>query len=275
MDGLEAQMRQALRDYTDSVIVPIIAEFSDNDIRKKFGSHATGTLFEFESRHFILTAAHAIRYHDKFSGKVGIPVAMENAEILTFGPSLFVLPRKHSVQDIVDIGIIELTDQHVEKIRRKYRFLSYENIEVKLKNPSILITGFPRSLSDYDEQTEVVEFRPLRLMTRLLKEEARLRIEERNEFCFFVEWASSFDEDNSGFRNVPPFQELEGLSGSPIWQYFHEDKLWSPEKNLKIAGVQCSVKEKDWIKGTKIGYLSTLFQKVDDRIYRKLREIGC
>jgi len=67
-------------------------------------------------------------------------------------------------------------------------------------------------------------------------------------------------------------QELFGISGSSMWEVIEEQYniLWSAEKYMKIVGIQCSIMEEEYIKGTKWEYLIDLFKGIDEEIYNLL-----
>jgi len=48
--------------------------------------------------------------------------------------------------------------------------------------------------------------------------------------------------------------------------------LWSPEKSLKIIGIQTGYMKAEYIKGTKWTYLAEAFQYYDQNIYKLLSE---
>lgn len=269
---LEDSKLNALRQFTDFCIIPFLAK-NGNGRDVKYGVLGTGVLFKFNSRSFIVSAAHVIDLCQKNQDKIGIPLTLKGSDVYTLGQCRTSMPYDIGIRDQLDIAFLELSNEHLQKLSFDYKFLSYENIETKFLNPRILITGYPDSYSIKLNSKAKIESKPLRLMTTLYSVEETVRIPEKNEYCFFTKWNNTYDEFVSGFENTPNQQDLGGLSGSPIWQYYEQPGLWTPAKSIKIIGIQCSVKENEWIKGVKIGYLPYLFKNYDDEIYAKLMSL--
>lgn len=270
--NLESSKLKALQAFSDSFIIPFLA-VNETSTENKCGILGTGVLFDFNNRKFIVTAAHVVSLVLSHEKSIGIPLSSFTSEVVSLGQCRTSIPGNDELQDKLDIGFLELSQEHISRLSSHYKFLSYTNLETRVLNPKILITGYPNTYSVINNKSKKIVAKPLRLMTTLLSQEATKLIREKNEYCFFTSWNNTYDEFIPGFENTPRKTDLGGLSGSPIWQYYEDNTLWSPEKCLKIIGFQCSVKATEWIKGIKIGYLCYLFRNYDNEIYSKLLNI--
>ena len=62
--------------------------------------------------------------------------------------------------------------------------------------------------------------------------------------------------------NVDDVPELGGISGSPIWSISEASGIWHPSKEIKLMGVQHTVKRDAWIKGTTWDVVDRLIDKI-------------
>ena len=240
---LEKSKLNALRQFTDFCIIPFLAK-NGNSSDVKYGVLGTGVLFKFNSRSFIVSAAHVIELCQKNQDKVGIPLTLKGSDVYTLGHCRTSMPDDIGIRDKLDIAFLELSNEHLQKFSSDYKLLSYENIEKKLINTKILIKGYPDSYSIKLNSKAKIESKPLRLMTTQYSVEETVRIPEKNEYCFFEKWNKTYDEFVNGFENTQTNKILGDISGKSNMQYYLNNQDYDSANSIKIIGIQVSVKEK-------------------------------
>ena len=137
---------------------------------------------------------------------------------------------------------------------------------------NIYISGYPASWTYFDDRTNILHTTPFKLMSRR-------KIPEKNypeydpDAHIIAEYKDTYffgpDLDNKAIAE----QDLKGISGCSMWtDEDYSTDIWSPEKCLKIIGIQTGFMEAEYIKGTKWIYLAEAFQHYDLDIYKLLSE---
>jgi len=264
--GLDKEKMVAINEFVLKSTVPFLGV---NEKTGTTGIVGTGCLFKFEERKFIVTAAHVVNEVTKHETSIGIPTSQKTKDVFTLGRCRYATPGDSLVADL-DLGFFELSEDFQEQFGNNYQFLSYDNLEFQFRNPRMLVSGFPNSYATSPSGKRAIDAKPLLLTSTLLSDQQKLGIDEANEYSIFVQWSNDFTQFTTINENTPHERDLGGLSGSPIWQYYEYDKIWSPQNCLRIVAIQCSVKSQSWIKGIKIGYLFALFKNYDATIFEKL-----
>lgn len=267
-------IQQAIRVFTNACTIPILVNGLDPITRQeRVGSRGSGSLFRFGDKHYIITAAHVLEDYNVASPRIGIPTSLNSKGVVTLGQCSVLTLKNPTSRWNIDIGAIELDEEHLKLLDKRYRFLSYDNIEVEQKSDKAIINGFPDSYTQYNDDVKSISVKPFCFISTFMNTEESSQIMENNEFSFFVNWGGLVFTTIDG-EMLDSGLDLGGLSGAPVFQNCPCKGIWSVEKSLKFVGVQCSVSQGKWIKGVKAGYLSTFFTKIDEQISRKLREIG-
>lgn len=263
----------AIKSFVDRCSVPIVCDYTSQKTgTRKAGTIGTGTLFSFSQKYFLVTAGHVIADIDSIKDFVGIPIGNLNADILTFDGCRFSYPSDKEVRKKFDVGIVELSDEHVSQLKKSFHFLSGQNIDLKLRSPNLLVSGFPFTYSKFDSAVEMVVGKPFRLMSRPKEPEAK-------DFEFYdpkihvlVEYSDVLYADGEESGKAKSESDLGGISGCAIWNYTdHAEGLWSIEKNLRVVGIQSTKLANEWLKGVRWNAVFAAFEKTYPEIAEELK----
>ncbi len=273
-DDKRRMKNKAITEYVEKVIIPIIFDYTDNNGNRTAGTYGTGTLFQFNEKSYLITAGHVIKDIDKIKEFIGIPLGRVNAQVYTFGGCRFHYPSDPKIREKYDVGIVELTDDIVQELIKRYCFLSYGNVSKVHYDRDFYISGYPFSYSKLDNQQDRIIGKPFRFMSMPKRPES-------SDFKYYdpsahilikysdVHYANGIEQN----KEVAP-QKLGGISGCSVWNYIDETEgVWTPEKCLKVIGIQSTMKEENWLKAIKWGYVVSAFKEIDKGIYQKLESI--
>jgi hypothetical protein len=252
----------AIEQFLCSCTVPILYE--QGQIATIRG---TGTLFKIADRHFLVTARHI--FDDGVNTEsLGLPTSPRGPTIITFGESTIFRP----VEAAFDVAVVEFKGTFaIDPLSMGWRFLEINNIlsSSDEKSTSFVVCGYPSSLAKHDKESIVAK--PATFFTYTL--EPNVDVAEPTlvtQFDRFLEYAKDGVRlDNSGLQTP----ELDGVSGASVWSRVNAStkEIWSPERCLKIAGIQCSAKHDQFIRYADWYAVATLFGNMDDALGRHVQ----
>jgi hypothetical protein len=273
LDEQEMLMNNAVINFVENSIIPFVADYKDLERNvRRVGTEGTGTLFEFNERYFIITAAHVISPIEIKKEFVGIPIKQNMGEVFVLGNCKFYYPSDEMIKDKIDIAVVELSAELSKHLKVNYRFLSYENIELNHISKHVYVSGFPKGYDILDIQSSRMIGVPFRFRSNL-----RNATQEEEGDCdqnidLLVDYPEYYYLKGDESRKEKAEEELKGISGCPVWTWKDKlDDLWAPEKVLKVIGVQTAVHPGRWIKATNFQYVLAAFKNIDANIYEELR----
>lgn len=276
IDTITQRAREtAIIQYVRKSILPIIGYFDNNETgERRAGIHGTGTLFKFLDKYFLVTAAHVLEPIDELYEKnIGIPVSKKKPDVITLHDCERYLSNDETMRNKYDFGIIKLSDKLGKELEQNYHFLNEKNVSFKNYNRmKIIISGYPECWTSFDNKESILYSKPFNFMSRRIIPTKTYDNYDPNAHIL-AEYTENYYIEGDVGRYVPAEQELGGISGSSMWTI--EDNqlgIWSPEKNLKVIGIQSAIMKNEYIKGTKWIYMAEAFKCIDDDIYLLLSE---
>lgn len=237
MPELERQMMLALERFTLSLTVPVLYDRGES-----LDQLGTGTLFEHNNSHFLVTARHILE--DEDIERVALPARPRGPETFTLG-AVEVIQYRDPVEMDIDVVILKLLSAPaVAELRAGWRFLTMQNTATATPQGAFVLCGFPTQRMiprGGDLSGSVVTCYTTRLPN--VPVEAKAPIDDRIDF--FLDYQR---EAKDFYGDTVRAVDLKGLSGSAVWQYFPvaENDIWTPESTLKVVGVQASFRTGDF-----------------------------
>lgn len=241
-DALEAKSDEAVTHYILKSTVPLLADAAPSP-----WILGTGTLFEHEGRHFIVTAAHILKTDandlsspDIDLSAIACPTGLVGATIITLGSIDVFRPAPPSNLDVV---VLELKDDEVvQTLKGGWTFLGFDTVDPFPAQGRFLLTGFLYDGRTWDGRN--IGQRCLKLATDPLDHIPTVNDPEPQFDRFFLLRDKAEMPDGS-LREIPP---LPGMSGASLWSFHQPAGLWSPEKAVKIVAVQSSYMRGKWFR---------------------------
>lgn len=243
---LNTAQHTALVGYIGASTIPLLSD--SGQIPEILG---TGTLLTHEDRHFIVTAAHILKTDaddlssaDRDLSSIAYPTGRSAAQLLTLGPITVYRPAPPSRVDVV---VLELRDtETVKVIGRNWIFLTLQATGSLPFNARFVLSGYPLEGTRWDGRDVGQSF--LTLTTDPLHYVPEVQYPEPTVDRFFYLQDEGELLDGST-RKIP---KLQGLSGASLWAYTEPSpsELWTPQKTLRIVGVQSSYSRGKWFRCT-------------------------
>jgi hypothetical protein len=264
----------AICEYVENSVIPILIDYNDIKTGKcKAGIHGTGTLFKFIDKYFLITAAHVLKQTEDYDEYIGIPKSNKSTELIALNNCTRYYPEDDKLSDIFDIGIILLSESHGKLIEKYYCFLNELDIQFKVKQEmNIFISAYPNSWGKLNNSKYILLETPFRFMSKLKIPEIK-NYEVNPEIHILAEYSDMYYAGGDENKPRKAEQKLEGISGASMWAFEdNQSIIWTAKKCLKVIGIQCSLLEAKYIKGTKCVYLIDVFKYLDRDIYNLLFE---
>lgn len=243
---LDAQQDALVSRYVVEVTIPLLAD-NPNLVEQGPIVLGTGTLFEHEGRHFIVTAAHILKVDEEDPKSADIdlegiafPSGRSNATLQTLGS--FDIHRPDPTSHI-DVVVLELKDQAtIATLKAGWRFLGFDAAGPFPFKACFVLSGFLMEGASWIGERVGQNF--LMLSTDALHYVPEVRFPEPTVDRFFHLEKEGVLLDGSK-RTIP---RLKGLSGASLWAYTEPAGIWSPETVLKVVAVQNGAKHGEWIR---------------------------
>jgi hypothetical protein len=248
IDGLAANEAAALQRFILSVSLPILI-----DGEKQPEPWGTGTLFNIEDRHFLVTAAHVLSGVDL--AKLAYPTGLSNAALHTFGDFEIFRPEPPAA---VDVAIVEFKSaETIERLTSGWSFPGLDSVALSgCYRGRFIVAGYPVDVHRFDG--DQVKQSMLTLTTDSLDYTPHVD-EPQPDFDQFFYHAAEGAQLDGTTQKMP---RLNGASGASIWVYLGVPTpgLWSPSSATKIVGVQVSAKHGVWFRGAAWSAVHEIFR---------------
>jgi hypothetical protein len=212
-------------------------------------SHGSGVFIEIDQNYFLITAAHVIEGQEN-----DIYIGIGEHEALKLGGDLIVnaLPAgRHRDKDKIDIAILRLNQETINKLSGKYSFIRQSelgvNHELKLL-PMYISVGFPATKSKYNRVKDEIKSKPFIYTTMPASTETYSKLK-----CdLFTNIIVHYDKKRvknykTGLFNTGP--DPYGISGSGLWFIPPQLEMPGQDVNKKLVGIatEWSENKKYWI----------------------------
>lgn len=245
--GKEHQV--AISEFLKHVVVPLIYELPDGRVDQV----GTGALFRDGQNVFLTTARHIFENTDKASFAVPENPLRGDFVRLSFE---FFTPKDPPSQDI-DIAVLRLTAPEVfQQLEAGWRFLTRNNAAPASPQGTFLISGYPSSRAVIKGQSIGGSFNTI-YTERISDLPTNAAPPVDSDLDMFFHYDTEAEGLDGGSVKTP---DLPGVSGSSIWEYNDvSNGLWTPEKALKVVGIETSWKKGEYVRGKTWRYLEYIF----------------
>lgn len=225
----------------------------------------SGVFLSVDKDYFLLTAAHVI---EDYQDKIYVPFNEEKNEAIKLGGYLV----KNSLQngqnreyDKIDIAILKLDSETVEKVKKQYTFISNSDIQVnhELKNiHSYWAIGYPDSLVKLNKYKRKLDCsHPFVYTTKPSSKEEYKKLKYESYLNVIVDYDKNIYsfEQNRRIKAI----ELFGISGGGLWYFSPKitDNKIEIKKNLIGILTTWPEKNKKCMVATRIDYFTEVLRK--------------
>jgi hypothetical protein len=230
---------EALHSYATLSTVPIVGEGNEG-----LSLEGTGTLFEAEGKHFLVTADHATKL--LCEGNAGIPLEPRESELWTPGPGQYTCSKKF------DVGVFRIDHAStVDNLRKAWRFLSLKNVYFGdiPRDVHFLLYGFPSCLAKMDKDT--LRTPPASFVTTAYEGELE-GFSDPYDSKVDLMLTHKLEGESAKDGSPTSVPDLKGVSGCSVWCVPPTDgagnDIWSVEKHTKIVAIETSRLRGKWIR---------------------------
>lgn len=230
---------EAIVKFALGVSVPVL-DFSDEDKAVLCG---TGFFYKIGERLFLISASHV--FDDCNQEALAIPQYPHGGgNFVTIGTNCLSRP----LDDILDVAVLEIQDLDLaQSISQNWTILDMGNTGDYNSKQNCFLLGFPLENMKPTELGYKGKPLPMFLKDAGGKPACAPGPAFSNVDIFLEE-----QETINKYELSRP-SSLKGISGSAIWQVSEPSTgaVWAPAKDLKIVGVQCEVRNGDYVRGKK------------------------
>jgi hypothetical protein len=240
---LDQPVSQAHEEFLRLLTVPVLINRENGPVVL-----GTGTLFEVETKIFLVTAKHI--FDDEDCTKVAIPASPTDRTIAYLNDHKLHLPGDGNVREL-DICAIELKHAPlVEYVRTHWTCLTLDDTTTPASEGRFIVCGYPVALSshraagrDIDVVTKILAFYTNRIPPPPNADppvDDGIDIFLRHDFI---------NRRIDGQQTPSP--RFHGVSGASIWQTLPKSGgFWTPRSTLKVAGIQNANRYGEYLRAT-------------------------
>ena len=252
-------MLQACHHYIENKIFPIIYAVSENSGYVR----GTGFTIEHNGTIYLLTARHVLEEDCGIEyDRIVFPIYGQNKGTM----SLPAKPYMSKIDSNADLAVVPLLyeDEIIDKMYWKPFNIDSFFLKDKLyTNQAVFVNGFPREMQIDLNGNPNISIGSLGFLTKIYTNDLNEVDNYDDKIDIVFEYRESIMVDGEETK-IP---SLKGMSGSPMFCIDHTiEGVWSPEKNLKIIGIEKAVKRNKYIKATNSICLRESLIKLLDRI---------
>jgi hypothetical protein len=264
---LDKELRDALGAFMASVCIPILY---DNETK---GTHhiGTGTLFMLDDRLFLVTAGHLfddfdLQHDQERLGRFAFP-SRHTRQLWSLGPYNLLRPKEKQF----DVAALELHEPAtIDRAKASWRILTLANTANAAPSGLFVLCGFPE-VRERQVGGAITGDRMTVFTTRIpIPDDADEPVHPAVDLFF------AYDKEGIDVvtRTPIPALPLQGCSGASIWQYQEPTPsvLWTPERSLKIVGVQCAYRRGQYFRAINWAAVLEIMRQTDDRLAKIVSE---
>lgn len=242
----------AVGEFLKRVVVPLIYELPDGRVDQV----GTCTLLREQEHVFLITARHT--FTDRNRDSFVIPENPLRGDFVRLSFEFLTLVDPPN-QDI-DLAVLKLTSaQAVQQLDVEWRFLTRANTAAASPQGTFLISGYPSSRAKIVGQAIGGSLNTIYTERMATTPTAAASPVDPGLDMFF-----HYDQDAEGLDGQPvSTPDLPGVSGSSIWEYSEvAEGLWTPERALKIVGVETSWRRGEYARGKAWRYVQHILDNL-------------
>ncbi len=244
--------REHIQNFIFRVTIPILFDHGGAGIDQV----GTGTLFSIADRYFFITAQHVI---DEFDlRKIAFPETPRGIATHRFG--------RHAIigngGSNIDVAVLELLDDiAIQKLKKGWQCLTPRNLSTIRDLRRYVVAGYPSKL--VIKRGNRIGGTLVTIYTDKLyewPENADPPPDTRFDLFFYYGRSA---EDRQGYQAELP--RLNGISGSPVWQYEPEGGAPScaPESVVKVIAIQTGYRYGEYIRATDWRVVAKMLKRAD------------
>lgn len=237
--GFSPEELASIERFLIASTVPLV--YQKDDV---LGVLGTGTFFEQDGRHYLVTAGHVFRGIDPLD--LGVPeMAGKNACVWNFGDAQIHHPRD---TDEYDVAVVELQDQDfIALAHAGWLFLNSSNVtSIATPSDQYLVAGYPNETVQ-NVSGVLTPSSLLQLYTGPYDGEEN---SDRGEHDLLLRYSREAGNTYGVSKATP---DLGGVSGASVYAVLPcIENVWAPENILRVVGIQVSfmhsryVRAKSW-----------------------------
>lgn len=225
--------------------------------------HGTGVFIEVDSNYFLLTAAHVIDQQEN-----DIYIGVDKHEFLKLGGELIVNSVRNSSlreDDKCDIAIFKLTEETVEKLKNRYKFIPKHELGINQHDvylPEYLAIGFPATKSKYNSYKDEIKSHPFIYTTLAASQEVYEELRCLRYVNIIVHYEKEKVVDyNTGQTLTGP--DPFGMSGCGLWHIPPQivENGEYIKKNLVGILTEWPVENRNYFIGTRIDLFTEVIRQ--------------
>lgn len=244
-------------EFLQSCTIPLIFEDADRSFL-----HGTACLFNGVDHLYLITAKHVVTSCD--FDCIGVPAN----PIYSHSWSLGAYTASFPSDDDLDVAAIRLeAPDFPSRVAANWRCLGPENLLADgTPVDRFIIAGYPTATA----QRAGVELHPKPLQLYTTRYTGPVN-DGLGAFDFVMNYARE-GRDVVG-RDIP-MPPVEGVSGGAVWAVLEESAsgIWTPEAQLKLAGVQVSYVHSNYVRAKSWNVLRKVFQKIDPDTFALMKD---
>ena len=223
--------------------------------------HASGVFAKIENKYFLLTAGHVI---DDCVNDIYIVIKQGESLLKLGGEWTINKPETTREKDKIDVAILKLDNETIDKIDEAYRFIELDSIETNhsaKKLPMYLSLGFPASMSKYNSYKKELKSTPFPYITMCADDSVY-----KNLGCDpKVNLIAHYDKKNvldykSNKKKIGP--DPFGISGSGLWYIpvTEVTKTFNINKKLVAIMTEWPLENRNYWIGTRIDMFTKIIR---------------
>lgn len=219
---------------------------------------ATGTFVAVGEKRILLTARHILE--DCKPEQIAIPLSPEGSGLRTLGNLLIYKPLDLPGTDIDIVGIEIQDRQTIDIIEAGWRVVDIAIGGEVDPCRELMLIGFPSAT--FDKKGLRITGRPTSIITEVIRDipvDAAPPVEAALDL--FLQLPREAMTQAGEIVDIPPIQ---GMSGCAIWQLREpgDSDLWSPDRELRLVGIQSSARIGSYFRGKHWVYIERLLAQV-------------
>lgn len=250
--AISAHQQQALDTFWFRATVPLFHAIGED------ADHlATGTFVAVGEKRILLTARHIL--DDCNPEKIAIAQSPQGSDLWTLGNLLVHKPIDLPGTDIDVIGIEILDRRTIDVVEAGWHVVDMAIGGEADPSKEFILIGFPSATLRKKEMQ--ITGRPTSLITALMHDiPADATPPAHPTLDLFLQLPREAIGPAGEIIDIPP---IRGMSGCAIWQLREtgDGELWSPDRALRLVGVQSSACAGSYLRGKRWAYIRSLLEQ--------------
>lgn len=198
-------------------------------------AHGSGVFVDVDGEKFLFTAAHVV---ESKMEEVSIPVGKK--EVITLGGTWLInAVKQHRNEDQIDISILRLSNDSIEKLKGKYSFITEDQLGINHEFKTIPIYsvfGFPATKSKYNSHKKEIKSSPFLLHTQAESHDLYRELGYDEKTNIIVKY------DRKNINNLHNLKKMtgpdpHGLSGCGLWQTPYGLSIFNEDSDYQLVAI--------------------------------------